>query len=206
MTWVTPYHQHTDFSTPLTIDDKITIFVNAIRGWQLEIADQCINGRRDSNGEVVTEPIQHAGFAALHIVMSYFETVARYMTGSVGTRNGKRYFREGILSIFPELHEWKPKYVDLLVKLLYSNVRGGLYHTSRTGPGISISGSINHPIILVPSIQDSNKAGVMINPHLLTPRLLEHLAEYERQLKDSTNDQLRANFERRFDDESSRRH
>ena len=43
--WITWKHQDTDFVMPLTnIDHKIEIFYERIWGWQLHIADLCING------------------------------------------------------------------------------------------------------------------------------------------------------------------
>lgn len=44
MAWITPFHQDSDFRWPLCLDDKVLIFEERISGWQLEIADACING------------------------------------------------------------------------------------------------------------------------------------------------------------------
>ena len=48
---------------PQTIDDRILLFTDRVRGWQLDPAIRCI--RNDP----------HAGFAALHIIVSYFEVI-----------------------------------------------------------------------------------------------------------------------------------
>ena len=46
-------------------------------GWQLDIADSCINGRQRG-------PIYDSGSAVLEIVLSYFEMMARTKAGFAG--------------------------------------------------------------------------------------------------------------------------
>ena len=74
---ISPNYFNTDFSWPLSIDDKITVFCDRIYGWQLDIADQIINYRKGSNDEII-EGLPHAGYAVLHLVLSYFEMIAKY--------------------------------------------------------------------------------------------------------------------------------
>ena len=131
MTWITPDFEHSDFSYPLSLDDKIEIFVGSLRGWQLDIADQCINGREYGSENQISAPIKHSGFAVLHIVMSYFETIARHEAGSTGTSKSPKYFKKGLVSVFPEMQYWSDGQIEAAVQLLYDKVRNGLYHSSR---------------------------------------------------------------------------
>jgi hypothetical protein len=64
VTWITPYHTDADFNWPLSPDDKVTIFYERTMGWQLGIADLC-------------KDIPLSGYAILHIVLSYFEMIAK---------------------------------------------------------------------------------------------------------------------------------
>jgi hypothetical protein len=85
--WITPKYQDTDFSWPLSVEDKITIFLDRTLGWQLEIANKCANGEKDAAGNVVSEGIPGSGYAVLHIVLSYFEMMPSFKTDLIGTDN-----------------------------------------------------------------------------------------------------------------------
>lgn len=193
--WITPNYQDSDFTYPLGLDDKITIFLDGVYGWQLDIADKCINTQRDKDGNILSQPIKHSGFAVLHIVLSYFEMIAKFQDGFAATGRSRHYFSQGVLSVFPELGKHPIDIVDKLIDLLYEGGRCGLYHSGATNPHIILTKDIDAPI----AFTDSPEPKLIINPHSLVPTLKMHLAEYGRQLRDSTKTQLRENFERRFD-------
>jgi len=197
--WITPYHQDSYFSSPLSIDDKITIVFYRTDGWQLEIADQCINGKDGPDGQQVVRPIQHSGFAALHIVLSYFETIAKYQAGFAGSRKSEHYFREGVYSVLPLLREESSEVADSLLDTLYSEARCGLYHSGISGPRIILTADIQVPM----QFEDQTRK-LLINPHLLVPELRRHLRGYIEEVREVNNRELRKNFERRFDYNASR--
>lgn len=192
--WVTPTRQQSDIPSPMTIDDKISFFVEAVNGWYLNIADTCINGRIDEDGNQIDKAIKHSGFAVLAMVMSYFEMIAKYQAGHTG-RQSKIYFRKGVLSVFGELNDHPRSVVDDVITLLYDDVRNGLYHAAATSPRIIITGDVR----FVMALEDSPQPRLIINPHLLPGKLREHLFNYESQLRDKANVQLRNKFEERFD-------
>ena len=67
-----------DFSDGFTtIEDKLKVFADRVRGWQLEVAAQLIADN------------PHAGFGVLHIVTSYFEMIGMYLMGPASS-TGKR--------------------------------------------------------------------------------------------------------------------
>lgn len=193
--WITPNHQDSDFTYPLSLDDKITIFLASVYGWQLDIADKCINTQEDQNGNIVSRPIKHSGFAVLHIVLSYFEMIAKFQDGFAAMGRSKHFFKQGVLSVFPTLRNHPIDIVDRLINLLYEGGRCGLYHSGATNPHIILTKDIDAPL----AFADSPEPKLVINPHLLVPALKMHLAEYGKQLRDSTKKLLRGNFERRFD-------
>lgn len=191
--WVSPNFQDTDFPCPLTIQDKINIFLDRTYGWQLDIADQCINGRKGP-GESAIPPINHAGFAVLHIVLSFFEMIAKYHDGFVTNGKSEHYFKLGVYYVFPQLRTESSKIVDSLLNALYFGARCGLYHGGMTDHRIVITGETGFPMVF-----DHRYSRLKINPHLLVPALKAHLAEFGALLQNPDNIQLRRNFEKRFD-------
>jgi hypothetical protein len=170
----------------LTIDNKIQIFYERITGWQLDIADKVINGIRDKDG-VLTAQIVGSGFAALNIILSYFEMIGKYMDGFCDINKSQEYFVKGVESVFPELC----KQSSWLPKKMYFNIRCGLYHHGMTEEDIILKGEGLPPITIV------DGKFLIINPHTMVLELKNHFEYYMKQLKDDNN--LKSNFEKRFD-------
>jgi hypothetical protein len=103
--YVTWNHQDTNFSLPLKQVDKFTIFFERIYGWQLHIADLCLNGGYDHNGINQLSPIPHSAFAAMQIMLAYFEMIAKYEDGFIpkNPKHGEsaKFFKLGVKSLFP---------------------------------------------------------------------------------------------------------
>jgi len=201
---ISPSHQDTDFRYPLSIEDKIVLLEDRILGWKLNIAEQVINGQRDSDGAIIKEPIQHAEFATLDILFSYFEMIGKYEAGYADEYESKSHFKEGAYAVFPVLKMPLPPPVigvqgvvrpiaDEVLDLLYKGVRCGLYHAGVTNSKIVLTGGVEHPL----SFDIQNKM-LIINPHLLVDAIKTHFAGYITRLQDSTNEELRINFEKRF--------
>jgi len=199
-----PSHQDTDFRYPLDIEDKITLFEDRVFGWKLNIAEQVINGLRDSDGKIIKEPIQHADFATLDILFSYFEMIGKYEAGYSDKYESKSHFMSGVYAVFPRLQMPLPPPVfgvvgvvrtiaDEVLDLLYEGVRCGLYHAGITNNRIVLTGGEQHPLSF-----DIQNQMLVINPHLLVSALKTHFAGYITRLRDSANEELRINFEKRF--------
>lgn len=199
--WITPHHRMDDFTTPWSLDDKITIFQEQTYGWQLHVADQCINGYTAENGNEIPW-IADSQYAVLSIVFSYFEMFAKYEHGFI-PQNPKQqfsgeYFRRGIKSIFPMINSYPQHIIDTILDHLYEGVRCGLYHAGIIQTAVVLTdGTTNamelrgpHPRIL----------RLYINPELLVSQLKDHLQQYVDKLHDPSNITLRSNFERRFDE------
>ena len=174
--WITPNFQHSDFHWPLSLDDKIEIFLDRTIGWQLGIADKIINGERDDQGNIVSRGIPHSGFAVLHIVLSYFEMIAKYQDGFAQDGKSAQYFKKGVSSVFPQIQNYPQDIVNGLLDILYRGARCGLYHSGMTDPKVMLTGDIDVAMLFDPQNQR-----LIINPHLLVPVLLTHLEEYGNQ-------------------------
>lgn len=203
--WISPSHQETDFQSPLSIENKITLFEDRILGWKLNIAEQVINGQLDENGNHSREPIQHAGFATLDILFSYFEMIGKYEAGYADKNKSGHYFIAGVYSVFPNIKMPPPRptpgvqgvvrtLADEVLKLLYDGVRCGLYHAGITNNRILLTGEAQHPLSF-----DIQNQMLVINPHLLVSALKSHFSSYIARLRDAGNSGLRNNFEKRFD-------
>lgn len=192
--WISPNYQDTDFAWPLSLDNKINIFIDRTYGWQLDIAEQCINGRVGSDNTFIVNPIPHSGFAVLNIVLSYFEMIAKYQDGFTKNSKSEYYFKQGLYSVYPQLKNESTQMVDNLLDVLYFGCRCGLYHGGMTDNSILVTSETCFPLVF-----DPHELRLKINPHLLVPSLKLHLSDYETQLKDTGNLLLRKNFEKRFD-------
>lgn len=190
--WVTPSKKITDFKQPLSIEDKIQLFEESTDKWHLHIAELCINGGKDDEGKEIPA-IYGSGFAVLKILLSYFEMIAKYEYGFNEKGNSPKYFKKGVKSVFHQLKNYEKDIVDDLLKVLYEQVRCGLYHEESSGVNIIISADINALIF------DSDEKILGINPHKLPSILREHLKRYVARLKDANNKTLRRDFEGHFD-------
>src|SRR5437867_2783711 len=118
---ISPHHFQEDFPNGLSLDQKIEVFVERVRGWQLQPALE------------MADKIGHSGFAVLHIVMSYFEAIAKFRDGYCSMYESSDYFKKGFIWCFPEINELPIDQRDELLEMLYEKVRCGLYHTGITG-------------------------------------------------------------------------
>ncbi|MAS37780.1 MAG: hypothetical protein CL610_27535 [Anaerolineaceae bacterium] len=185
-TAISPHYTAEMFPNGMTLDEKIAIFEDRVRGWQLNQAESLL--RNDP----------HSAFAAMHIALSYFESIAKFRHGHRGiNKNGhsKRYFRLGFEWVFDDI---KKKLPDKLVReavlnRLYDKARSGLYHAGITGAGFAITANIPHVL----EIQEDG--WMVLNPHILVNTLNFHLSMYVRELRNPANIQLRKCFEYRFD-------
>jgi hypothetical protein len=198
--WLSPSYQDTDFSIPHSLDTKITLFEDRVLGWKLEIADQIINGSQEKTS------IRHAGYATLDIVISYFEMIAKYEAGFTG-RESEKYFKQGVYSVFPEFKHISPStqtqltpvgklvsLIDVVLGLIYEGIRCGLYHSGITNGKIFLTGEIKTPMAF-----ELQNQMLIINPHLLVPKLKIHLQDYMGRLRDTNNTDLRTKSEVRYD-------
>lgn len=181
---------------PQTIEDKILLFVDRVRGWQLYPAQQCIHN----------DP--HAGFAVLHIVTSYFEVIGKIEFDAIAHaylktarlkdrrwETGKE-FKAGLMAVLPELGQLPAKHVRWFRNDFYKKIRCGLYHQTMTPSGIFVSGSLPHPNGYQLFNLKRQGSAIGINPRRLAERLNDHLSTLELRLRDPANQQLRMKFDK----------
>jgi len=117
--WISWRHQDSDFSGPLSFEQKVDLFCEQALGWQLHIADPVANGGTPFGEAAAVSPIRHSGFAVLQICLSYFETIGQYTATPSGSRAA---FRVGVLSVFPGLAEWEEGAVSEFIDAFYGTL------------------------------------------------------------------------------------
>jgi hypothetical protein len=180
---ISPKHTADDFKDGMTLDQKIEVFIESVRGWHLGVAK-----------EMTDKDIANRAFAQLHIVTSYFEMIAKYREGFIGEGQSEKHFKKGVQSVFPIIDPWPQNVSDDLLTLLYKKVRNGLYHVGMILPGVILSWDPPFPM----QYDHQNKV-LIINPNKLIEALQNHFEEYAAELSNPSNVETRINFEKRFD-------
>ena len=201
--YISPRHTLRDWNNSPTLGTKIDIFEARVADWTLAVAQRLVDTDRA------------AGFATLAIVASYFEMIIQYRDGAPGKGASKATFQKGIAWVFPSLSMYGDHAAREIADAVYDEVRNGLYHDGATRSKVRISNSFACPLagvmrghpktitlgssveIAIPSTQDS-VATVDVNPRQFVAALSNHFSSYLAELRDPANDELRANFERRF--------
>lgn len=127
---------HTEFTSPLTLEEKVDLFYEQTLGWQLHIADLIANSGMtfEANGGASyhVPEVEHSGFAVLLICLSYFELVGSIiLPKSTKSKQSKVRFVAGVQQVFPALFKSQAN-GERLATLLYKGARCGLYHAGRT--------------------------------------------------------------------------
>jgi hypothetical protein len=188
---ISPHHTQLDIGTGV-IEEKIAIFADRVRGWQLDIAERLARAE------------QHSGFAVLAITFSYFEMIAKHEQGHVD-RNPPEHFAQGARSVFaPLLLNPATGVTDEVVSKLYTHIRCQLYHEGVTGEGVVLTGDVmqaelgNRVKVEIPIWRPEGSDHVFVNPVVLVVWLQRHFSQYVMHLTDPVNAAARERFERHF--------
>ena len=133
--WISWKHEDTDFTRPLSFDEKVEVFYQQTLGWQLYIADLVANGGRTFGKDKSVQAIRHSGFAVLHICLSYFERIGS-LVSSRG-RSSTETFKSGVQRVLPDLIDGSADSAAIL-GCLHEGARCGLYHEGRVRPGVGL--------------------------------------------------------------------
>lgn len=160
-------------------EHKIKVFKEQVQGWQLDIANYLLFGKDN------IPPHPHAAFAALSILVNYFENIGMYIDGCTNdNKNSYTYFKRGFH------HVLSLKITDEMVKRIYTELRCGLYHMGLTKKHVILTEAF-------PTGININQGIIYIAPTKLLLEIENHFNNYCNQL--TTNPTLRTNFEKRFD-------
>ena len=182
--YVSRKHLNTDFSSPPTLDEKITVFEDRVLGWQIEIAQE-VRRQIESGGE--DGALRHAGYAVVSLLFSYFEMIAQFIEGTLSQGGTKATFVRGFKYVYPSTTMSNSD-----IEEVYKRVRCGMYHDGFTKFGTLIDGSYR------PSVAFDGDT-VKVNPHTLVADVVSHFSNYILTLKNAANTTERGKFETTFD-------
>jgi hypothetical protein len=177
---ISRHYLYSEFPPKLTFENKIVIFADRVRGWQLYPAEEVI------------EINPHAGFIVLFSLMHYFEMIGKYIGGFIDERKSGIFFNIGFKDVSSYLGPGISELPDSDINNIYEKVRNALYHTGLTGHGVVLTGDADYAI----QVKDTT---IVINPHELVISLHKHFDAYLVKLNDPNEKILRQNFEKRFD-------
>jgi hypothetical protein len=162
-----------------SFDDLVEIFEDRMTGWLIEPAKHLISQ-------------QHAGFAILAIVLSYFEPIGQALEGSRTRGGSRKLFSKGLCAVFPDLAAGES---DAVIGELYEQLRCGIFHDGLTREKVVISPASSYAFVVEKNDDDSLKY-VTVTPFNLMHHLEVHLKQYVLQLRDPANVELRQNFQK----------
>ena len=81
--WISQNYNLDNLPPPHSFADKVNIFYDRWLSWKFQIVDKFLNGYKRDAQDI--PPIPGAGYAALDIIFSYFETVGKYTKGYCDT-------------------------------------------------------------------------------------------------------------------------
>jgi hypothetical protein len=160
-----------------SFEDLVEIFEDRMSGWLIEPAQHLTSQ-------------QHAGFAILAIVLSYFEPIGQALEGSRTRGGSRKLFSKGLSAVFPDLAAGES---DAVIGELYEQLRCGMFHDGLTREKVMISPASTYAFV-VEKNEDNSLKLVTVTPVNLMHHLEVHLEGYVAQLRDPANGQLRQNF------------
>ena len=126
------------------LEDKIDVVEDQMTGWLFDHA-RFLASPANPNA-------QHAGFAILSIIGSYFEAIASYIRGQSSESQSLKFFAYGFVEVFPTLPLWieqqgvpnPQKELETIAREYYKEVRCGLFHEAMTrGRVVIVSGDLD---------------------------------------------------------------
>lgn len=180
--YVGPTIKRSGLPAVLGFEDKVCIFEDRVRGWQLEVGLKCYH------------LVPDGGFGALYITLSYFELIARYRLGSIDHKKAGARFRAGFKNFATFTGFVADPNHEAVGRLLYDGARCGLYHVGMTKQKVFIGGGRAATFDF-----DTGTGRLVIDPGRLIDAILLHFQSYIAELMDPANANLRANFIKKFD-------
>lgn len=177
------------------LEDKIDVFEDRFKK---AIIDQAAALFSTSN------PLfRHAGTSVLLILLPYFETIAQFRKGKSSKDRSREFFVDEFLRSFPlaaspDSRQPTEQEKKDAAEEFYTEVRCGLLHSS--SPKSKVILSNRYPAAVVFNFSAAGLAQIEIYPEALLSKVQDELfPNFMAELRDPVNTELRANFEKFFD-------
>lgn len=130
-------------------------------------------------------PQHDAGFVKLMVAVGYLEGNQQYRNGrSSENKESRKFFVEAMARLFPKVRKRD-------AKDFYAEVRCGLFHDGITKSRVKLDDQLAVAL-------EVREKEFFVSPNKFLVKIADDLEEYVRQLNDSANTTLRANFSARW--------
>ncbi len=183
---ISPKYNASKLSNSPTIEDYIDVYEDQIDGWYLQYARQM-------------DADQHAGFAALQLVFSYFEGHAIFYKGQSSNGRSRKFFKDGFLAVFPELKAHasiSSSLLDTTLDAFYEDGRCGFYHLGTTRERFFLSDDAQPIRVGVDPADPTIATHIILDRRKFVDRVCAHFQGYVAQLRNPKEVKLRENFKR----------
>ncbi len=196
-TIISPKHTQEQFKGGMTLADKIDVYIESVRFWQLQPARRMIEN-------------VNWDFATMKVVTSYFEMIAKYRDGFAQVGKSGEYFKKGLSQVFSEIESWDEQARLVLLTWLYEKVRCGLYHAGMILSDVGLSRDFPAPVsfhrhvktevgISYTGVRTETSFTIIINVASLVAAIEADFEKYEQELRDDSKVDCRNKFETRFE-------
>jgi len=176
--YISPHYKVSDFPE-YKLEDKIFVFEDRIFGWIFDVCEK-----------MYAYKIPYIEFAILKIICSCFELLGKHIKGYEGNKDSSKYFEIGFHSIYYKDYEKRA------ADLFYHYIRNPIFHSGFVTSNVWITENIEH------AFGYAQKDILKLNIPLLLEDLKSEFKWYISDLRNKNNQQLRENFEKRFDFEA----
>jgi hypothetical protein len=157
------------------IEDMIDVYEDQVFGWLIEPTK-------------FMGASQHAGFAMLAVVLTYFEPLGQFLEGRAGSSGAQ--FIKGMKAVFPGID---PNVPAVVFGELYNQLRCGMFHRGLTKSKVAVVRGNQMPIVVVHAANGEVQS-ITVDPWLLLEAIANHHSIYIAQLRNLHERTLRKNF------------
>lgn len=182
--FISPHFSHPKLQNP-AIEDLIDVLEDRVRSWVLEPARK-----------LASHPIEQ--YAALLILLTYFEGIWIYIKGEDSDRQSKKFFEAAFVDVFRS-RDLKEHMLQRLAKVLYEDARCGFFHDGMLRERIFLGksdGVMHATLPRVNGVIDENGVieSVVIDVEDFYRYVEGHFAKLVARLRDPSEIDLRSNF------------
>lgn len=183
--YVGPKLHSSEFTWPLSFDDKVKIYDARVRGWFLDIAESL-------SGQAGTD------FVVLMVITSFFEGHEIYWQGNINST--REFFKQAFVRMVASAGLMDSQKAEEVSEKIYTHVRCGLFHIGmlRAETGL-YRGEKGHPADPIQFEELDGKEYILFNAPKLLQSLKRYFDDYIARLRNPTETKLRENFERAWD-------
>jgi hypothetical protein len=188
--YISPNYPDTKLENP-TFDDLLDVFKDRTINWLIEPAKSLL---RDRNGY----------FAAISILMTYYESIWSYITGINNRGKSKIFFTSSFIDV-NRISGINEEFLGRLADLLWEDCRCGFFHEAAVRDRIYVARTFENDkekdmLITLPRKKDGKFdfdaaiESVVINPHRIAAAIESHFVSYLLTLRNEKNESARNKF------------